>query len=651
MKKITLILGQSLLALCTMAVVDVSDITTSAFPAAVNGVVSVETNVKGTIPSSNMTYSFEGDDLYLIHNYNYARHLSSTIVFDTNGHTGLYLVSTANNPNFDKVVDGVGYNYFGINGSKFIGGGEITVDATSQATPVWLAGFSIDATTVNMNLGEKVLRTAQGTFTLNNGATLNWNTSTPTQLWDQDTGKYKANNSYTSFTSSEGTARNTVNLMSGALTSVEGVGNVLYNISVDNSRIDLKFDSSLGNDITIYNTNSNGLYNNGYVYLEEGRKLTYKSSSDGTAAIRQLLGSGNGGTFVLDFNGTMAGSVGQQGTSAFTVEVASGRNVATTSRYASNNSNLTLRENASITFNPSTNVNNTNGNNHLKRLTMEKGSSLTANAGLRFIGGDINGAITVKGSGRNVGANGVINNDDFIIGFYGGVTTFGESATLKQDYQSAGAWNWTGYGDGVADGGKTTIITNSGKGSINLGNSLRIAPATVLKMNTTDAYIIGSGEAWQATSQATSIFNLAVHFRNGDAHTRFEINAANNIGAISFDASRVLEIAFGENGSLVLGEEAGEYFNSLRGDFLVDNCILLEGLVVEKLKVFDVAEADLKKYFGVLDSDKYVIDIKAIDGEANAFWVNTSMIIPEPAHWAAIFGALALAFVAYRRRR
>ena len=93
-----------------------------------------------------------------------------------------------------------------------------------------------------------------------------------------------------------------------------------------------------------------------------------------------------------------------------------------------------------------------------------------------------------------------------------------------------------------------------------------------------------------------------------------------------------------------------EFFYSLRGNYLVENCILIDGLAFEQLKVYDVSEEDLEKYFSVLDEEKYKINIAAVDGEANAFWVN-AVAVPEPAEWALIFGAIALGLVIYRRRK
>ena len=65
----------------------------------------------------------------------------------------------------------------------------------------------------------------------------------------------------------------------------------------------------------------------------------------------------------------------------------------------------------------------------------EKGSKFTVEAGLRFVGGNIDGAITVKGTGRNSSAK---NADDFTVGLYTGDFVFGQNATFTQVYQTAG---------------------------------------------------------------------------------------------------------------------------------------------------------------------------------------------------------------------
>ncbi len=645
MKKTTLILSSSLFSLCAMAVTDINGIDLASLPTKVDGVYSIVENTNSANTPAGR-YVFEMDDLMLVNKTTGARHLSTDVIIDTNGKTGLQFVSDAKVNNF---AVGATYNYLGFNGVNIVGGGEISFSTTEQATPIWFGSFSIDGTTVNMNVEDKILKTGDNKITITNGAIVNWNSSTPTQKWSQVTGQFSNNDTQTTFTSA-GSARNTLNFMSGALTYIEGVGDVLYNFGI-NSLIDVKFDQSLGDDIIVYNSVKTGLVGGAVIHLEKDRKITYQSAINNVAAIRELKGKGSG-TFVFDFDGTMAGAVAQtDNNDKFTVEIESGRNVVMNGRYGTNSSHLTLNENATLYTTPQTNTGGTSGNNHLAKLTMKTGSQFTVEAGLRFRGGDIDGDIIVNGSGRNSAKQDA---DDFMLGLYGGDFVFRENATLSQAYLSNGALNWTyitKWSTGFLE--ITKLITNSAKGSINLGNKLAIARGTTFVMNTTDAYIIGSGEAWNATSQATSVFNLIDYFNVAETenvHTRFEINAANNIGAISFDVARVVEIAFGENGSLVLGEEAGEYFNSLRGNYLVEDCILLDGLVYEQLKIYDFSEEDLKKYFSVLDSELYKLDIKAVDGEANAFWVNT-VAVPEPAEWAMIFGAIALGFVAYRRRK
>ena len=182
-----------------------------------------------------------------------------------------------------------------------------------------------------------------------------------------------------------------------------------------------------------------------------------------------------------------------------------------------------------------------------------------------------------------------------------------------------------------------------------------LARGTSFTLNSNDAIVMGSGEAWGAISQATSVFSFDDYLLNGgESNLRnlyhvFTINAANNIGAFSFDAQyHKVKLVFGESGSLTLGAEAGEYFTSLRGAYLSDDCVVLDGAVFQKLRVYDLTSAEIEQYFAVADTEAYYLDIVAAD--ANSYWVN-AIVIPEPATFAALFGALALGFAAYRKRR
>ena len=665
MKKNILILGSSLAALSALAYVDITGITT---PLPTSGSsVSITESMIGAILSGGMTYNFDADGVMIVHSGPIPRHVSSTITFNTNGHTGLTVASSAISSNFGKW-----YYYYGYNNPTITGGGEISFDTTEGATPVWYNSMIIDATTVNMNLApEKFLRAGgslgSATTTLRNGATLNWNSANPIKFYvngkDSSTeGTWVDNTSAITFNGS-GSTFSTVNFSSAALTNVDGVGDVLLNFA-SSGNVYFKFDDSLGSDIVMYNNSGTRLGNSARVQLSNGKTLTYKASSDSVAAISELVVSSvsvsSRGTYVLDFNGEMA-SINQESSSTRGfVKIAAGRNISLTNRLTSNSVELEIDSGASLTSKGDGKGTSTAGNNIMGTLTMNEGSSFTIAGGLRTYGMNIDGAIAVNGTGRKTSA-GV---DDFIVGFnvgtYSTITNkylFGENATFTQAYQSDGAKNWTSIARDNASNNLTGLfIVDSAAGSINFGNELLIARGTSFTLNSTDAFVLGSGEAWGATSQATSVFTFAdyalsssVEALTRDLFHEFTINAANNIGAFSFDSAyRRVKLIFGESGSLTLGAAEGEYFNSLRGAYLTDDCVVLDGEVINKLRVYDLTEAQIAQYFAVADEENYILNITAAD--ANSYWVN-AIAIPEPAEWAFIFGALALGFAAYRRRR
>ncbi len=370
--------------------------------------------------------------------------------------------------------------------------------------------------------------------------------------------------------------------------------------------------------------------------------------------------------------------------------LAAGKTFTTAYRFSTNGlAAFNVGEGAKVVANGSA-YTGTNGNNLFKGLNMAKGSSLTVAGGIRFDSANTNvidGAIYVNGTGRavlskNFDVNGTstkiaynsYNPDEFIVGLNVSVR-FDENASLTQKYiapatatidntlVSTSSQNWLGKG--------VKVTTASVAGSLNFGNMLYIQGGNAtFVMNSSDAYVLGSGEAWKATSQATSVFTLANRNDTNDIGTYkeyksdgkgtylsnvststgatiFEINAANSIGAISADATeRSVILKFGENGSLVLGEAEGEYFTSLRGNHLTTDFVTVEGDIYQQLKVYDLTRAQIDDYFKAANGNLF---IQAIDEANNVYWVNT--VVPEPAQWAAIFGGIALAFVAYRRRK
>jgi len=64
---------------------------------------------------------------------------------------------------------------------------------------------------------------------------------------------------------------------------------------------------------------------------------------------------------------------------------------------------------------------------------------------------------------------------------------------------------------------------------------------------------------------------------------------------------------------------------------------------IDALKIYNATGTTLL----VKDTDYFVYE--GTYGGSDGYWVST--VIPEPAEWAAIFGALALGFAAWRKRR
>ena len=288
------------------------------------------------------------------------------------------------------------------------------------------------------------------------------------------------------------------------------------------------------------------------------------------------------------------------------------------------------------------------GSNNLNSLVIETGGVLSilgtgsdAGAGGLALRGNsnIDGSIIVAG-GRTAPKPTALA-DQYSFAIQGVAVTFGANATLDQTTYDAVKDTYFAKG--------ANVVSNSAAGSLKLANILKLGGASSLTLNTTDAWISGyAPEACGATSQATSVFAIVDHY-NETASTlaTLEINATNNIGGFLFEAADSrLKLHFGADGSLVLGEDGS--VKSLGGSALDSASIVLSSEITNKLKVYDLTEAEINKYFATDNSDLIVKAVKQADG---SYFVNVVSNVPEPATYAAILGGLALAFAFMRRRR
>ena len=174
---------------------------------------------------------------------------------------------------------------------------------------------------------------------------------------------------------------------------------------------------------------------------------------------------------------------------------------------------------------------------------------------------------------------------------------------------------------------------------------LMIYKDSTITLNTTNAFKVGG-----ATSQATSDFNFYADHSN----INLIVNTDNNIGRFVYGSTLTevaLDIATGKTltlGSVALASGVDEGIVAL---------ILGDNIERGMLKITDMDNI-LATYAGnnkivftdSLGSDRIIgenLFLENVDGD---YWVYT-VAVPEPAEWAMILGALALGFVAYRRRK
>jgi len=259
--------------------------------------------------------------------------------------------------------------------------------------------------------------------------------------------------------------------------------------------------------------------------------------------------------------------------------------------------------------------------NLTSRLNIGTGAQLKVYSGL-LVYGTGGGTSNIEGSMLVSGGTSASSNYYSIR--LGGVLTFGANASLDQTQYST---LQKSYLSGTLNSNVATA------GAIKFANVLQIYSGAKIVMNTTNGIISGYGTTGvMATSQADSTFALI------SGTSTFEINAENDIGTFDFlAAATVLNLKFGASGSL-----------DLQGFDNFDNgSVYLDGEILHAFKIYTVDEADLEAYkahFTSSTGDVYFEKIS--DG---VYWVNT--VVPEPAEWAAIFGAFALGLALWRRKR
>jgi len=214
--------------------------------------------------------------------------------------------------------------------------------------------------------------------------------------------------------------------------------------------------------------------------------------------------------------------------------------------------------------------------------------------------------------------------------------TLGENAQV--DVTPTASTYFGLYGNVDVNAKKDMLVSNANA-------PLMIYKNSVITLNSTDAFKVGG-----ATSQAESDFNFFADHTN----ITLKVNADNNIGRLVYGSSlteAALDIATGKvltvgSVELASGADSGTIAlvlgdNIERGMLRITD---MDDILANYGSSYDLIFTDTLGSDRVLGENLF---LENIDGDYLVYTV----AVPEPAQWAMIIGALALGFVAYRRRK
>lgn len=277
---------------------------------------------------------------------------------------------------------------------------------------------------------------------------------------------------------------------------------------------------------------------------------------------------------------------------------------------------LTIYENNSITFRGENTVNG--GTVSVKKNSVLHAEDTTFN---------INEITFMEGGSNSVLKNCTFNVKEFTI-----MTEDSGSLVLDNTKITAGDWNghsgvtqpYDGLFNITLKNGSRLDITDAPSYGFNGGANFHLEGGSSLKANSSIAsgsdIFVGSGCSFDI---------------DGELETTKTITVASDatIGASSISFEKLI-VNFAED--FGEGESASVDLNSIFGS---STTVVLAAL--ESGKEFTVSDSH----------SEWNLDSVTFGDDGNVSFIVGSQVVPEPATYAAIFGALALAFAAYRRRK
>ncbi|MBO5255201.1 MAG: hypothetical protein J6B07_05190 [Opitutales bacterium] len=222
--------------------------------------------------------------------------------------------------------------------------------------------------------------------------------------------------------------------------------------------------------------------------------------------------------------------------------------------------------------------------------------------------------------------NGTINPDTHHWFFWSGASSIsGQSATNKSNFN--GRWE--------ISHGATVTVSDSDEGSIIIGDYNLIMRSSTLQLNSSNALAISD-------TQGQENITLEV---GKDCSARLELGADNSFEGLMLNSATTNTL------SVLLGGNSLSFSTVSTG---IIGKMYIEDFSENLVKIDSIDE----KFLGEDGSVSFILagSKENADLAQSVYWDKNSgylslVAVPEPAEWAMIFGAIALAFVAYRRRK
>ena len=293
-------------------------------------------------------------------------------------------------------------------------------------------------------------------------------------------------------------------------------------------------------------------------------------------------------------------------------------------------------------------------------VVIENGGTLTSTNGIRVIKNEtvtsqIDGALVVTGytpGSNKTGDDGVTyNTRNFAFRVGNGanpsgadqdanvMAIIGETGTIKQ------------YNCGLASAvndihGQLTV--NAAEGALQFQNTVTLSAKGKLILNSKNAFATISKDGNTVLAgQAGTTFNVSKSYYETSAQPTSDstliVNVDNDLGALAFGNGTKLTLQIADGAVFSLGE-----IKLQEGHSLNDYVLVLDNWHDNSFRITDMTAEEIEGLH-LYGTDGEKLEFFAVDDQQGGYWINSQ--VPEPAAVAAIFGALALALAAYRRRK